>query len=55
MCQEQMILDLLVESSISGERNSRSANFSLVETGGREKHRWSEERVVLGGLIFMRL
>ena len=24
-------------------RNDRSANLSLVETGGRERHRWSEE------------
>ena len=40
MCQEQRILDLLVESSISGElRNDRSANLNLVETGGRERHR----------------
>ena len=34
-----MILDLFVESSISrGEelRNDRSANLSMVETGGRE-------------------
>ena len=36
-------------------RNDRSANLSLVETGGRERHRWSEERVLLGGLIFMSL
>ena len=42
MCQEQRILDLLVESSISGEkelRNDRSANLNLVKTGGRERHR----------------
>ena len=36
-------------------RNDRSANLSLVETGGRERHRWSEERVLLGGLIFLSL
>ena len=36
-------------------RNDRSANLSLVETGGREIHRRSEERVLLGGLIFMSL
>ena len=36
-------------------RNDRSANLSLVETGGRERYRWSEERVLLGGLIFMSL
>ena len=27
-------------------RNERSANLSLEETGGRERHRWSEERVL---------
>ena len=36
-------------------RNDRSANLSLVATGGRERHRLSEERVLLGGLIFMSL
>ena len=36
-------------------RNDRSENLSLVKTGGRERHRWSEERVLLGGLIFMSL
>ena len=36
-------------------RNDRSANLSLVETGGRERNRLSEERVLLGGLIFMSL
>ena len=36
-------------------RNDRSVNLSLVETGGRERHRLSEERVMLGGLIFMSL
>ena len=36
-------------------RNDRSANLSLVETGGRERHRGSEERVLLRGLIFMNL
>ena len=36
-------------------RNDRSANLSLVETGGRERHRLSEERVLLGGLICMNL
>ena len=35
--------------------NDRLANLSLVETGGRERHRRSEERVLLGGLIFMSL
>ena len=41
MCQGQRILDLLVESSISGEelRNDRSADLSLVETVERERHR----------------
>ena len=34
-------------------RNDRSANLSLVETGGRERNRLSEERVLLGGLICM--
>ena len=34
-------------------RNDRSENVSLVETGGRERHRWSEERDLLEGLIFM--
>ena len=33
----------------------RSANLSLVETGGRERHRLSEEQVLLRGLIFMSL
>ena len=36
-------------------RNDRSANLSLVETHGRKRHRCSEERVLLGGLIFMSL
>ena len=36
-------------------RNDRSANLSLVETGGRERHRSSEERVLLVCLIFMSL
>ena len=36
-------------------RNDRSANLSPMETGGRERHRWSEERLLLGGLIFMSL
>ena len=36
-------------------RNDRSANLSLVETGGRERHRCSEERVLLRGFIFMSL
>ena len=36
-------------------RNERSANLSLEETGGRERHRLSEERVLPGGLIFMSL
>ena len=36
-------------------RNDRSANLSLVETGGSERHRLSVERVLLGGLIFMSL
>ena len=35
-------------------RNDRSANLSLVETGVRERHS-SQERVLLGGLIFMSL
>ena len=26
-------------------RNDRSANLSLVKTGRRERHRWSNERV----------
>ena len=34
-------------------RNDRSANLRLVETDGRDRHRSSEERVLLGGLIFM--
>ena len=38
-----------------GLQNDRSAHLSLVETGGRKRHRWSEERVLLGGLIFMSL
>ena len=36
-------------------RNDRSANLSMVETGGREIHRLTEERVLLRGLIFMSL
>ena len=36
-------------------RNDRSANLSLVEICWRERHRWSEERVLLGGLISMSL
>ena len=36
-------------------RNDRTANMSLVEIDGRERHRRSEERVLLGGLIFMSL
>ena len=36
-------------------RNDRSANLSLVERGERERHRRSEERVLLGVLIFMNL
>ena len=36
-------------------RIDRSANLSLVETGGKETHRSSVERVLLGGLIFMSL
>ena len=36
-------------------RNEQSANLSLVETGGMERHRWSEERVLPEGLIFMSL
>ena len=36
-------------------RNDRTANLSLVETDRRERHRRSEERVLLGGLIFMSL
>ena len=36
-------------------RNDRSENLSLVETGGTERHRESEEQVLLGGLIFMSL
>ena len=36
-------------------QNDRSANLRLVETDGRGRHRWSEERVLLGGLIFMSL
>ena len=36
-------------------RCDRLANFSLVETGGRKRHRCSDERVLLGGLIFMSL
>ena len=42
VCQEQMILDLLVETIGGGGeelRNDRSANLSLVETGERERHR----------------
>ena len=35
--------------------NNRLTNLSLVETGGRLRHRWSEERVLLGDLIFMSL
>ena len=35
--------------------NDRSANLSLVETDERHRHRWSEERVLLGDLIFMSL
>ena len=36
-------------------QNDQSANLSLVETGERERHRSSEERILLGGLIFMSL
>ena len=36
-------------------RADRSTNLSLVETDEMERHRWSEERVLLGGLIFMNL
>ena len=36
-------------------RNDRSPNLSLVETGGRERHISSEERALLGDLIFMSL
>ena len=36
-------------------RNDRSANLSLVKTGGRERQRLPEERIILGGLIFMSL
>ena len=42
---EQRILDLSAERFISGGdelRNERSADLSLVETGRRERHRWSE-------------
>ena len=41
VCQEQRILDLLVEFHKRGEKlqNDRSANLRLVETGGREIHR----------------
>ena len=35
--------------------NDRLANLSLVITGGRERHKLSEERVLLGDLIFMSL
>ena len=36
-------------------RNQRSVSLSLVETGGRERHRRSEEQVLPGGYIFMSL
>ena len=36
-------------------RNNRLANLSLVKTVESERHRWSEERVLLGGFIFMSL
>ena len=36
-------------------RNDRSANLNLVKTGGRERHRLSEKRVLLEGLIFISL
>ena len=36
-------------------RNDRLVNLSRVETGGMERHGWSEERVLLEGLIFMSL
>ena len=36
-------------------RNDRSANLSLMEAGARGRHRLSEERVLLGDLIFMSL
>ena len=58
MCQEQRILDLLVEFHRRGGgelQNDRLANLSLVQTGGSEINRRSEERVLLGGLIFMSL
>ena len=35
-------------------QNEPSANFSLMETGGTERHRWSEERLLPGGLIFIK-
>ena len=40
VCQEQRILDLLVEFHKRREelRNDRSENLSLVELGGRERH-----------------
>ena len=42
LCQERRILDIIGrEFHTQGEelRNDRSANLSLVETGGRERHR----------------
>ena len=37
MCQEQRILDLLVESSISGERGVAECSIGKLEPGG---NRW---------------
>ena len=34
-------------------RNERSTNFSLMETGGREKAQMIRETISAGGLIFM--
>ena len=36
-------------------RNELSGNLSLEIWGGRERHRWSEERVLSVGLVLMRL
>ena len=36
-------------------QNERSENLSLDVRGGRERRRWSEERVLPVGLILIRL
>ena len=44
-----------LQRRVDESRKERSPNISLEERDGRERQRWSEERVLSEGLIFMRL